>query len=155
MKYYLPLFLLLVSLNSNAGLTKWVDADGKVHYSDGPPPDNVKTEHVRTISSTNDHESAPVAASAPTGPKTIYEQAADLKKAQKAKEEAAQKAAKEEENAKIKQQNCAQSRSQLQTLLNSGRLSTYNDKGEPEVMDDSARQKNIDDAQAAVSKYCN
>jgi len=155
MKRYLPLFLLLVSLNSHAGLTKWVDADGKVHYTDGPPPDDVKTERVRTISSTGGNESAPAAASAPAGPKSIYEQAADINKAKKAKEEAAQKAAKEEENAKIKQQNCAQSRNQLQTLQNSPAIATYNEKGERTIMDDSARQKGIADAQAAVSQWCN
>lgn len=154
MKRYLPLFMLLASFNCHAELTKWVDADGKVHYSDGPPPPDAKVETLHIPTSPDAADSSSSAASAPAAPKTIYEQAADLKKAQKAKEAAAQKAAKEEENAKIKQQNCTQSRSQLQTLQNAPLITTYNAKGEQNIMDDSARKKSIDDAQAAISQYC-
>ena len=38
MKKFLLILLMLASANAFAGLSKWVDADGKVHYSDQPPP---------------------------------------------------------------------------------------------------------------------
>jgi len=38
----------LVALSSHAyaGITKWVDSEGKVHYSDQPPPTNVKSTNL-------------------------------------------------------------------------------------------------------------
>ncbi|MDD4928568.1 MAG: DUF4124 domain-containing protein [Gallionella sp.] len=40
MKYYL-LAALLFSFSAHGEIVKWVDAAGKVHYSDGPPPSDV------------------------------------------------------------------------------------------------------------------
>ncbi len=151
MKYLLTAIMLLLSLNSYAALNKWVDSEGKIHYSDEPPPANVKSEALRTGPETP----SPAAASSPAAPKTIFEQEADLKKAKKAKDEAAQKAAKQEEAAKAKQQNCENARNQLNTLQNSPRIATYSDTGERSYMDDATRQQRIDDAQKAVSQYCN
>jgi vacuolar-type H+-ATPase subunit I/STV1 len=38
--------LFIVSSHPFAGIIKWTDADGKVHYSDQPAPKNVKTTNV-------------------------------------------------------------------------------------------------------------
>ena len=51
--------------------------------------------------------------------------------------------------------NCAEARSQLQTLQNAPRVMVYNDKGEPSVLDDAARQQRISETQDAISKNCN
>jgi hypothetical protein len=149
MKRSLPIFLLLFSLGSHAELNKWVDANGKVHYSDEPPPENAKVQTMRLPHS----QEAP--ASAPPARKSIFEQEADVKKEQKAKEEAAQKAAKEQEAAQTKQRNCDQARAQLATLQNSPRITTYDANGERTIMDDNARQQAISDTQTLVGKYCN
>ena len=155
MKYCVAVLLALVSFNTYADLNKWVDANGKVHYSDGPPPDDVKAETLHISASPNTPQSPAAAASAPSAPKTIYEKEAELKKERKAKDEAAQKAAKEEEHAKAKQQACEQSRIQLSTLQNAPRVTVYNAQGERSFMDDATRQKSEAEAQASVSKYCN
>ncbi len=150
MKRILPIFLVLFSLSSHAGLHKWVDSSGKVHYSDEAPPDNaakVETLH-------NTHPDAD-AASAPAPRKTVFEQEADLKKAQKAKAEASQKTAKEQEQAQAKQRNCEQARAQVANLQNAPRIATYDANGERTVMDDNARQQAISEAQSAASTYCN
>jgi hypothetical protein len=159
MKYYLAILLALASFNTHAGLTKWVDSEGNVHYSDGPPPPDVKSETLRIQPPPATPAPAPAAASdsaasAVSGPKTIYEKEADRKKEKKTKEEEAQKAAQKEEEARAKQQACAQAREQLSTLQNAPRIATYNDKGEGVIMDDDTRQKRIEEAQASVSKYC-
>lgn len=149
MKRGLPIFLLLFSLSSYAGLHKWIDSSGKVHYSDEAPPDNAKVETMRKTHV----DEAP--ASAPPPGKTIFEREADLKKAQKAKQEAAQKTAKEQEQAQAKQKNCEQARTQLANLQNAPRISTYDASGERTIMDDNARQQAINEAQSAISAYCN
>lgn len=155
MKYWMALLLALLSASSYAGLTKWVDSEGRVHYSDTPPPD-VKSETVRVAPSPGAQPAAAgsAAASAPAGPKTIFEKEADMKKEKKAKEEAEQKAAKKQEEEAQKQKVCSQAREQLVTLQNSPRLVQYDEKGERVYLDDAARQQKISEAQAAVSKYC-
>ncbi len=156
MKYWIALLLALLSLNSYAGLTKWVDSEGKVHYSDSPPPENVKSEAVRVAPSPGAPAAASgsSAASRPGAPKTIFEKEAELKKEKKAKEEAEQKAAKKQEDEAQKQRACAQARDQLATLQNAPRIVTYDEKGERSYLDDAARQQRINEAQDAVSKYC-
>lgn len=44
MKRCLPIFLLLLSVSAHGALNKWVDTEGKVHYSDQPPPPNAKIQ---------------------------------------------------------------------------------------------------------------
>jgi len=149
MKYCLVVFFVLISFNTYAQLIKWVDANGKVHYSDSPPPDDVKAETLHISTSHAASSSAPPAA------KTIAEQEAELKKTQKAKLEAAQKEAKAQEQARIKQSNCAQARTQLSTMQDSPRIATYDANGERSIMDDATRQQRIQDAQKAISDYCN
>ncbi len=150
MKYCMAILLTLASFNALAGLTKWVDSQGVVHYTDGPPPPNVKAQNLNAPST-----SAGIpAASSPAAPKTIYEQEAEMNKEKKAREEAAQKAAKKQQEDAQKQQACEQARSQLQTLQNSPRVVTYDANGQPSYLDDTQRQQRIEEAQAAVSNYC-
>ncbi len=151
MKYCMAILLALASVSAFAGLTKWVDSQGVVHYSDEPPPPNVKSQTLNTPSTSGGIP----AASAPAAPKTVYEREAEINKEKKAKEEAAQKAAKQQEDAVQKQKACEQARSQLGTLQNAPRVVTYDDKGERTYMDDAQRQQQISEAQAAVGKYCN
>ncbi len=146
MKRYLPICLLLLSFSAYGALTKWVDADGKVHYSDEPPPDNVKT---KTLTAPRDPASGVPAA------KTFVEREAERKKAQKTKEEAAQKAAQQQEEALAKQKDCASAKTNLKALENSPLIAIYNDKGESSYMDDSTRRKNIEEARKQISTYCN
>jgi len=150
MKYSLAIFLLLTSITSHAALNKWVDADGKVHYSDTAPSD-VKVKTLRS-------SAAPEAITPVSGvaaPKSLAERNAEWKKSQKSKEEAAQKAAQEQEAALVKQKNCETARNNLATLENSPAIATYNEKYERVLMDDAARKQSIDEARKLISSFCN
>jgi len=146
MKRCLPICLLLLSFSAYGALTKWVDADGKVHYSDEPPPDNVKAKPLTTP-----HDSA----SGVPAAKTFVEREAELKKAQKAKEETDQKTIKQQEEVLAKQKNCTAAKANLKTLENSPQIATYNDKGERALMDDATRKQQIEEARDQISTYCN
>jgi hypothetical protein len=150
MKHYLLAFLLLTSFNACAALNKWVDADGKVHYSDSRPSD-IK---VQTLKSSATAE-AVTPASGAGAPKSLAEREADWKKSQKTKEEAAQKADQEKEVAAIKQKNCDSARGNLSTLENTPALVTYNEKGERTFMDDVSRKQRTEEARKEVNSYCN
>lgn len=150
MKHSLAICLLLTSMTSQAALNKWVDAEGKVHYSDSAPSD-VK---VKTLKST----SAPDAISTVSGvsaQKTLAEREADWKKSQKLKEEDAKKADQEKEVALIKQKNCESARGNLAGYENSRAIVKYDSKGEPAYLDDAARSQTIENARKEVNKYCN
>jgi uncharacterized membrane protein len=150
MKSYLAIGLLLASFSAQGALHKWVDADGKVHYSDTVPDSNVKTQTLRSSSAAE----SPATASSAAAPKTLAEREAEMKKAQQAKAQTAEKAAKEKEIADAQRQNCESARNNLNTLENAPRLVTYDAQGERSYLDDDARQQRIDDARAMISKYC-
>lgn len=150
MKYFMLTSLLLISLSAHAALNKWIDAEGKVHYSDTAPND-VKAQKLKTSeSSDNVYQASGVPAQ-----KTIAERDAEWKKTQKAKEEAENKSAKEQEAAQVKQKNCENARSNLINYENSPRIATYNTQGERGILDENARSQKIDEARKAVSTFCN
>jgi hypothetical protein len=141
--------LALICLNAHAGLNKWVDAEGKVHYSDTPPPD-AKTESVRSIAGKDQ-------AGGQSGytPKSLAERDAEWKKNKAAKEEAAQKQSQQNEQSQVKKQNCENARQNVRTLEEGGRVVTYDANGEKSYMDDEARAKRLEEARKAVSSNCN
>jgi Domain of unknown function (DUF4124) len=153
MKYsLLACLLLLLSFNAHGALHKWVDADGKVHYSDSPPPPDARTQKLELLSAPAT-ETGTSASDVPAT-STTAEREAEWRKTQKAKEEAAQKAAKEQEAALARQMNCQQARSQLLTLQNSPAIATYDANGERRLMNDADRQRGIEATNKAISQYC-
>ena len=143
MKRLLPACLLLLSFSTYGALHKWVDADGKVHYSDEPPPANVKGTTLKA-------EPAPTGSAA----KTTAEREADYKKSQKAKQEAEQKSAKQQEDALARQKNCENAQQNLRALEAGGRMSVYDDKGERSILDDAGRQQHIEQVRKIISTDC-
>jgi hypothetical protein len=146
----------------------WKDDAGRNVYSDTPPPPSVPRS--RILKSPNISAAAATAA-APVGdakagdakggeakkddrPKTLAERDAESKKrnaeaADKAKA-ANEKSAAEKDNT----QRCNDLRNQLAALQSGQRMSRTNDKGEREVMDDSARAQMAERTQADIAKSC-
>lgn len=156
MKKYLLIILLLASANAFAELNKWVDANGKVHYSDQPPPANVKVKTLHSASGTAAPPSAGsvTASSAPAAPKTMAEREAEFKKAQQARKEAAEQAAKEQADAEARRSNCAGAQQNLRTLESGVLIPIYDANGERSYMEDEQRQQRIAKAQQDVSTHC-
>lgn len=152
MKNYLLILLMLCSTSSFGALNKWVDASGKVHYSDQPPPANVKAETLHATSVPGDSASAAV--SAPAAPKTIAEREAELKKDQQAKKEAAEKAAKEQAKTDAKNANCAAAQQSLKMLQDGMRMVEIDAKGERSYITDEQRQQRIAKAQQDIGNWC-
>jgi Domain of unknown function (DUF4124) len=149
MKHILLSFaLILFALNANAALNKWVDANGKVHYSDTVPPD-VDSQTVRSVAG-SDESNAP----ATYTPKSYVEREAELKKENKKNADAARKQAEKDKQAETRKKNCAAAQENVRVLENSPRIATYNDKGEKTYMDDTARAQSLEDARKVVSDSC-
>jgi hypothetical protein len=147
--FFAIITLALISLNAHAGLNKWVDAEGKVHYSDTPPPE-VTTQTVRNISGKG-QENAPASYS----PKSYAEREAEMKKSKQAKEEALQKKAQEDAMAETKKRNCEAAHHNAKSIEDGMRIVTYDADGKQVYLDDSARAQRLEEARKAMKDNCN
>ena len=135
---------------------KWKDAEGKMHYSDQPPPANAKEETtVKPRKPATAATAAPVAGEnkAPKA-KTYIEQEADFKKRQV---EAAEREAEEKKkaaDAAAKKQNCNLARAQLRSLQAGGRVTQTNAQGEREYMNDAQIAQAIESEKKSVDSWC-
>lgn len=113
-------------------LYKWTDANGRVVYSDQPPPGNVKVETIQ-------------GAPPPSNPNAVKELAAkeaEFKKRQLDAADAAKKA--EAQRAELAKVGDACTRAQLrikQLAAEMIGLARYNDKGEIVFIDDATRRR--------------
>ncbi|MEW5903286.1 MAG: DUF4124 domain-containing protein [Pseudomonadota bacterium] len=146
-----PLFTLLAlsyALSAQAGLNKWVDENGKVHYSDTPPA-NVQTESVRSYTGKGQAE-APASYSS----KSYAEREAELKKARNEKQEATAKSQQEAAAKAEKQRACTAARENLRTIESGTRLFTYDENGERRYVDDNEREQRLNSAREAAKANC-
>ncbi len=146
---HIALFLLLagLALNSQAReVQKWVDKDGQVHYGDYSESGNAKTVKVPTGPS--------VPATAPTTAESMEKRSKflDAKQEERKQQKEAQEQAKKQQ-AKAKT-NCNISKSQYSMLKDGGRLVTHDANGERHYVTDAERNKQMAEAQKAISKWC-
>lgn len=142
------LLALIFSGTAFAGITRWVDAEGKVHYSDEPPPSGAKNEKQIVVP-----PSAPVP-SKESASKSLADKEMEFRKRQQEQADAQAKKDKEAAAAKVKQQNCDRAKATQRNLESGVRAFSINEKGERVYMDDSARQKALADAKKAVDSWC-
>jgi type IV secretory pathway VirB10-like protein len=168
--------VLLATATVAAQVYKWVDKDGRVQYSDQPPPADAKeikgapkraatpaaaaTTAAPATAATSPpaapgKDAAKDANKAPPGPpKTLADankQSADRRKAE---EDAAKKSANEANLKKQHEQRCASAREQL-AQMESGRPILTSQGGEQVVMSDEQRAANSAKARAAIAESCN
>ena len=134
---------------------KWTDAEGKVHYSDQPPPPSVKQPSKVKPRVPPAPTAVPEAAGTPAAaPKSTAEQDADFnrRRVEAAEREAAEKKAASE--AAEKKRNCAQAKAQVAGMQSGARISRYDDKGERTYLSDAEIAQEIARAQQAADSWC-
>lgn len=133
---------LCVTAAQAGDMVKWVDKDGKVHYSDQEPTEKVKSvvhmkkrkQPVQAVA-----EDKPVTADGdkrPSAPKTPAEEAAAFKERQVKKSEAEAEEKKKREELAMKEKNCIMARNQTKQLEAGGRFTYAGPNGETLFMDD-------------------
>lgn len=144
----LALIAVISSGTAFAGITRWVDSEGKVHYSDQPPPAGAKAEkQIETP--------PPAPAQSKESPsKSLADKEMEFRKRQQEKADAQSKKDKEAADAKIKKQNCDNAQATLRNLESGVRTFSVNEKGERVYMDDTARQNAIAEAKKAADSWC-
>lgn len=145
------------------GQWKWRDAQGRIQFSDRPPPQGTPEKDILArpanapkpiqVVPYGQAASAPAAAAAPAA-STPQERAAASDKARKAAESEAKIKAQEQRDAQAKAENCRAARQQLAALESGVRVATVNDRGERTVLDDSQRAQEIRKAQAVIAADC-
>lgn len=145
------------------GQWKWRDAQGRVQFSDRPPPQGTPEKDILArpanapkpiqVVPYGQAASAPAAAAAPAA-STPQERAAASDKARKAAESEAKIKAQEQRDAQAKADNCRAARQQLAALESGVRVATVNERGERTVLDDSQRAQEIRKAQAVIAADC-
>ena len=155
------LLALCVALPASAQMYKWVDADGKVRYSDTPPPTNVKTEKLRIPAHA---PNAPAATAAKGGsskeasksaPRTPAEQEQAFRKRQQEAAKEQEKQAQKESEAAGRADDCKRAKAALAGLEAGGRQATVNEKGERVFLDDQQIVQEKARARQAVTANCN
>lgn len=161
--------------HANAVEWKWRDANGRIIYSDRPPPANVPDKAIlkrpKGLSGTSAVPPSPsgpslvpgpeavvklpvaAASAAASGPKLV-EPELEAKRRKDAEAKAAAAKADEARVAAAQAENCKRARGQLKLIEDGGRLSRTNDKGEREVLDDKARDEEMARARKAIAADC-
>lgn len=153
---------------ANAEIYKWKDSDGKMRYSDVPPPSNIKQESLygkQIPKPSNQAPLAPVpgdinasmnnkgAASGKTEKAPLTKEEAAAKRAADAEQQKKDDEAKKAE-LKMKQENCKVAKSNLAMYTNGGRIAKTNENGERQYLSDADINQGKLDAKKEVDKYC-
>ncbi len=133
MRMLLLTIMMIFTSSASAGLYKWVDNDGNVHYSQKRPA-NQQFERLK----------APPPA--PDNAKPLYKSSAPAKTTSKT---AATETAK---NKEIRAKNCAQAKKNLNNFQVHRRIRDKD--GNVTVIDDKVRASQIENAKKAISNYC-
>lgn len=139
---------------------KWRDSDGRVQYSDRPPPPGVAEKDILSkppgarVVAAAPASVTPAASAAPQPAVRASDPQLEAKRKQQEQEEAAKRKAEEEKVAKAKAENCQRAKSYQRTLDDGIRIARTNDKGEREILDDAGRAKEVERNRQVIASDC-
>ncbi|MBI4986807.1 MAG: DUF4124 domain-containing protein [Rhodocyclales bacterium] len=146
MRFLVTLALSLCSLGAAAQLYSWKDANGKIQYSDQPPPADAKVRKV-----------APPAAQ-PTDPegvrKKLAEQELTSRKKQKEAKENSAKAESAKAEAEERRSNCESAQGSLRAVESGQTRFTTDAQGNRVALDGAVREAELARARKAVADWC-
>lgn len=157
----LMLGCLVTTHHAHAVQWKWIDAQGKVQYSDRPPPSDVPDKNIlkrpaNRLPPTGAKGLASNAAalSAPSAKPDSTEPELEKKRREAEAAETAKQKAEEEKRAQAKADNCQKARKYERALEQGYRVSRVNDKGEREFLDEKALAAEKANARRVMSSDC-
>lgn len=138
---------------------KWRDADGRVQYSDRPPPPNVTDKDILQRPSNVQRPTvspagaAAMGASAPASAASAPGKAAS-EASSREKLERERKAAEEKQRTEAMAENCRNSQNRMRVLESGVRLRSGTQTGESQPMTEQMRQDEIRQMQSVISANC-
>jgi len=156
---FATLALCLLALPAWADLYKWTDENGKIHYSDQPPPSSVKKS--QTIKQQKPAAGAPDVPAAPPGQegkptqaKTPADQEMEFRRRKVQESEEQAKAQREAQLAEEKKQECARATARVTALQTGGRVSRYGPNGEQIYLSDAEIAQELIQARKVADSWC-
>jgi hypothetical protein len=146
---FIAIAILLATATVAAQVYKWVDKDGKVQYTDTPPPASATKTEAKKLD-------APPAAATPAGApgKSLADRSKDFDKRKADEAEKLKKTEADQKIAEIKASNCTEAKRYLATLESGRPMSRSSDAGDRELLSDDARQAEMARARKAVDESC-
>ena len=131
----------------SAGIYRWVDSNGKVHFGDRPPPDEVKKELNLPQKPANQNQ---------------HNQDSDramqrkrlLDRFQEDRQNRRAAAIKKADEKKERERNCALAKDRLRIYTEAGSLYNLTQDGKRQVLSFEERDKVTREARLAVSRWC-
>jgi hypothetical protein len=170
---FVAIAVLLAAATVTAQVYKWVDKDGKVQYTDTPPPVDAKgtpkkvdTRPASGPAATPATPAAPAKAGpgkdvgkdaakgAPAKPLTLEERNKESEKRRAEQADVEKKAAEQAKVDKANQERCKDATRYLRDLETGRAISTTDDSGERKILDDAARAAEVTRARNAMSESC-
>lgn len=156
---------LCLALPASAQMYKWVDSNGKVQYSDKPPPSNIKTEKLRETApaasapaastpAATDSKGAAKKDAAKAAPKTQAEEEQAFRKRQLDAAKAQEAEEKKQAEARRQADNCTHAKAALTNLEMGGRQMRIDDKGERVFLEDEEIARQTAKARQDVATAC-
>jgi hypothetical protein len=138
---------------------KWRDAQGRIQYSDRPPPTDVRDRDILqrpAAAVARPATVAPAASGAASGPVATSDAALEARKRQTEGGAPPDKAKRDEEDRATRQraENCTRARDYARSLDAGTRIARINDKGEHEVLDDAQRARESAKAREVIANDC-
>jgi hypothetical protein len=154
-RFFAAAAILLATATVAAQVYKWVDKDGKVQYSDQPPPASAGKADPKKLS---DAPASGASASPASSPGKAAESPKDAEKRKKdqakKEEDAAKKAADDARRAADDAENCRNARSALRDLESGRPLQRTDEKGDRYFVSDEQRQADIARTREIASTSC-
>ncbi len=145
---FIAVAILLATATVAAQVYKWVDKDGKVQYSDTPPPTSATKTEAKKV------DTSPAAASTSPPVKSLQDRAKDYDKRKTDVAEKAKKSDADQQTASINAANCSDARAAVRELENGRPITRTSESGAREYLDDEARQAEMAKARKAVTDFC-
>jgi hypothetical protein len=144
---------LLVAWPTTAQIYEWRDARGMLNYSDRPPP-GVAAKLVRPGNSAAAADDASGDGSGEPQTPAWMERDRELRERRAQTAEARARADEERRLAAVREADCKQARGQLMALESGQRISRFNERGEREILDDTARTAELARTRAWLDANC-
>ena len=126
---------------SHAGVYKWIDEDGQVHYGEQPGNSGAEKITIRTNETTT--------------PRTINKDKLEIIESDKKKaEQPAAEPVEEEISSKEKRKLCNEAKSDIAAINSRGRLREIDEKGNYTYLTEQQRQQRISAAQKKQREFC-
>ena len=151
----------------------WKDGNGRLVYSDRPPPSDIKAANIVRQPSTqalanpapasgpldeagkpSDPKNADTKTPAPNAPKTIAEREMEFRKRQQERADSDKKAAEEQTKNATKTAECERARGYMRSLEDGIRITRTDASGNREFLDDEQRAAEVDRTRKIIQSTC-